>query len=64
MASKAGCSKTEVPNPACRLEKNPLAGLEAQRRWGPTAQNGILRDEPAARKQVFGSIPVCHGVSR
>jgi Histidine biosynthesis protein len=27
------------PNPACRLEKNPLAGLEAERRWGPSAQN-------------------------
>jgi hypothetical protein len=26
-----------VPNPACRLEKDPLAGLEAERRWGPSA---------------------------
>jgi hypothetical protein len=30
-----------VANPACRLEKNPLAGLEAKRRWGPTEQQGF-----------------------
>jgi hypothetical protein len=25
-----------VPNPACRLDQNPLTGLEAQRSWGPS----------------------------
>ena len=33
-----GKPKPGVPNPACRLEKNPLVGLEAQRSWGPPDQ--------------------------
>jgi hypothetical protein len=31
---------TRVPNPACRLDKNPVVGLEAKRSWGPPQQTG------------------------
>jgi hypothetical protein len=41
-----------VPNPACRLEMNPLVGLEAKRRWGPPDQ---LR---CRRQSRWGSIEV------
>ena len=30
-----------VPNPACRLEKDPLVGLEAERRWGPPDRHRV-----------------------
>ncbi len=33
----AGTSAKPVPDPACRLEEGSLAGLEAERRWGPSA---------------------------
>jgi hypothetical protein len=44
-----------VPNPACRLEKDPLAGLEAKRRWGPPASgnprwiSGLTMELPDTR---------------
>jgi mannose-6-phosphate isomerase len=36
--SRAQAGAQGVPGPACRLEKNPLAGLEAKRRSGPPDQ--------------------------